>query len=135
MFFRALVEISASEGPTDGFNLLSAGMVTMSTTLVAHDLQIKLLSDQLLVSRCQQAEETCGRVNVDNLNRLIIVGGPYLSLSENLQAKLRSQVSIVILNVFFAHLTQFIPNLIYPPPPKLQGYRQVSPFYYYLLPP
>lgn len=67
-------------------------MVGMSSTLNAHEVQIKMLTDQVVLSRCQQAEEACGRINSDNLNRLIIVGGPFLPLSEQLQAKLKSQV-------------------------------------------
>lgn len=90
--YRALIDISANEGPSAGFELLSNSVITMSTTLVAHELQIRILTDQLMLTRCQQAEEACGRINVDNLNRMIIVGGPYLPLSEQLQAKLRSQV-------------------------------------------
>lgn len=90
--YRALLEITANEGPHDGFNFLSDTLVTVSSTVAAHDVQLKLLQDQLLLTRCQHAEEACGRENVDNLNRFVIIGAPYLSLSENLQAKLRSQV-------------------------------------------
>lgn len=92
LYFRALLEISASEGPSIGFKHVSDGLITVSSTLAAHELQIKILTDQLMITRCQHSEEACGRINVDNLNRLIIVGGPYLSLSDQLQAKLRSQV-------------------------------------------
>lgn len=87
--------IAASEGPTDGFVYLSESLVQVTSTVAAHDLHIKLLKDQLLLTRCQHAEETCGRENVDNLNRFVIIGAPYLPLSDQLQAKLRSQVSFI----------------------------------------
>lgn len=93
-FSRALLEIAATEGPTDGFDFLSNSMVALSSVVASHDLQIRVLTDQLLLTRCQQAEEVCGRENVDNLNRFIVIGAPYLPLSEQLQSKLRSQVCL-----------------------------------------
>lgn len=71
------------------FNLL----VGVSATVASHEIQLKLLSDQLLMTRCQHYEETCGRQNADNLNRFIIVGAPFLPQSDQLQARLKSQVS------------------------------------------
>lgn len=87
-----MLEVSANEGPTDGFDYLSESLVSVTSTLTAHDVQIKVMRDQLLLTRCQHAEEVCGRENVDNLNRFVIIGAPFLPLSDQLQAKLRSQV-------------------------------------------
>ena len=76
----------------DAFKYLSNNIVELTATVASHELQMRVLHDQLAITRCMHAEEACGRVNVDNLNRLIIVGGPFLQLSEQLQAKLKSQV-------------------------------------------
>lgn len=83
----------STEDNLTGFGYMSKQLVEVTSTLTAHETQIKILSDQLMLSKCQQAEETCGRINVDALNRFIIIGGPFLPQSDELQIKLKRQVT------------------------------------------
>lgn len=92
---RALVDVMSTEDDLTGFNYMSSQMVEVTATLTAHETQIQILSDQLTVTRCQQAEETCGRMNVDALNHFIVIGGPLLPQGDDLQTKLKQQVIII----------------------------------------
>ena len=65
----------------------------MSTVMASQGAEMVVLKDQVLLTRCQMLEETCGRINSDNLHHFMVMGAPYFPLSEGLQALLRDQVT------------------------------------------
>jgi len=65
----------------------------VSTVVASHGAQIAMLADELTLTRAAHAEEMDGRINVENLHRLMILGGPYLE-GEDLQDRLKQQVII-----------------------------------------
>ena len=65
---------------------------TLSTVVAGQGAEMAILNDQVMLTRCQMFEETCGRVNSDNLNHFMVMGAPYLPLSDGLQTLLRDQV-------------------------------------------
>ena len=64
----------------------------LSTVVASHGAEMAILNDQVMLTRCQMFEETCGRVNSDNLHHFMVMGAPYLPLSDGLQELLRKQV-------------------------------------------
>lgn len=94
LFYRALNDIGDGEDGAAAYEYTSSAVVELSAAVASHQIQIKLLSDKLLLTACQHAEERCGRQNVDNLNRFIVIGGPYLEQSDQLQSRLKSQVDV-----------------------------------------
>lgn len=89
-------EIGSGEDPSNTYEYTSSVVVALSATVASHQIQIKQLSDRLLLTACQHAEESCGRVNTDSLNRFVIIGAPYLEQSDQLQSRLKSQVCFFI---------------------------------------
>lgn len=92
LFHRALNEVGDGDDPSSNFEYTTSAVVELSAAVASHQVQIKQLSDRLMITACQHAEEACGRVNVDNLNRFVIIGAPYLEQSDQLQSRLKSQV-------------------------------------------
>lgn len=85
----------ASKDPKDRFNFLVDEVSSLSTVVSGHGAQLSVLNDQMMVTRCQMYEESCGRINQDNLNRFLIMGAPYLPLSDNVQDLLKKQVPLL----------------------------------------
>ena len=72
----------------DEFNALSA-------VVAGQGAEMAIMNDQVMLTRCQMFEETCGRINSDNLNHFMVMGAPYLPLSDGLQELLRKQVTSI----------------------------------------
>ena len=87
-----------SPDPLVRFNFLLEETNALSGIVASHGAQLAVLSDQLLVTRCQILEENCGRINSDNLHHFIIMGGPYLPLGSDIQARLKKQVPHIFIN-------------------------------------
>ena len=86
------MEAMTSSSPIDRFTFLSEEINSISGVVTAHGAQLAVLTDQLLVARCQMYEESCGRVNNDNLHHFMLMGVPYLALGQDIQARLKQQV-------------------------------------------
>jgi len=56
-------------------------------------VQVSSLHDQLMVTRCQLYEDTCGRINESNLSHIMVMGAPYFPVSANVQEQLKQQVT------------------------------------------
>jgi hypothetical protein len=56
---------------------------------------LKALINKDKVKTCKDHEEVKGRTNTDMLNRLVIVGGPFVPVSDAMQAQLVKNVSSV----------------------------------------
>ena len=70
---------------------------SLSAVVSGHGAQLSVLSDQMIVTRCQMYEDNCGRINQENLNRFMIMGAPYFPLTENIQDTLKKQVCLDVL--------------------------------------
>lgn len=84
-----------SKNPKDRFKFLLDEVNLLSTVVSSHGSQLSVLSDQMVVTRCQLYEDNCGRINQENLNRFMVMGAPYFPLSNDLQDKLKQQVKFL----------------------------------------
>lgn len=87
--------VQASKHPSDRFSFLLDEVNALSAVIAGQGAEMSILNDQVLLTRCQMFEESCGRVNTDNLNHFMVMGAPYLPLSDGLQDLLRSQVMLI----------------------------------------
>jgi len=83
-----------SSNPLERFSFVIEEVNTISGIVAAQGAQLSVLSDQLLVTRCQMHEEGCGRVNTDNLHHFMLMGVPYLPLGPDIQTRLKQQVFV-----------------------------------------
>jgi len=88
------MEGCASDSQADQFTYLVEENSALSTVVAGHEALLSVLRDDVLLTRCQMYEEGCGRINVDNLNRFLILGAPFIVFSAVLQDHLKQQVSI-----------------------------------------
>ena len=93
--FRTTLTTLLSKNPKDRFNFLMGEVSSLSAVVSGHGAQLSVLSDQMIVTRCQMYEDNCGRINQENLNRFMIMGAPYFPLTENIQDTLKKQVSVL----------------------------------------
>ena len=92
-FFRRLISDAKSSGSqVEQFSFLLEEVNAMSGIVASHGAQLSVLSDELLTTRCQLLEETCGRINTGNLRHVILIGAPYLPLGTDIQNRLKKQV-------------------------------------------
>jgi len=91
--YRLLLSLSTERSASDRFSFLVEELSTVSTIVASHGTQIAMLADELTLTRAAHAEEIDGRVNVENLHRLMILGGPYLE-GADLQERLKQQVTL-----------------------------------------
>jgi len=75
----------------DRFSFLIEEISSISTVVAGHGAQISALTNELVLTRAAHAEEMDGRINTDNLNRLVILGAPFLD-GDDLQAQLKQKV-------------------------------------------
>jgi len=75
----------------DRFSFLVEEISNVSGIVASHGAQISMLADELMATRANHAEEMDGRINVDSLNHLMILGGPFLE-GDELQVRLKQQV-------------------------------------------
>jgi len=90
IYFRLLLEVIGGTA-IDHFSFLVEEISNISGIVMSHGAQISMLSDELMATRASHAEEMDGRINTDNLNHLMILGGPYLE-GDDLQVRLKQQV-------------------------------------------
>jgi len=92
--------------PLDRFDFLSAEMNEMSGVVAACTAQISILHDNDLVQSCRFYEEMDGRINTDNLNRVVVLGGPYFIFKQGdkIQDILKAQVKIGTCSCFRNHV-------------------------------
>jgi len=76
----------------DRFCFLMEEFNALSSLVAGCTTQVSTLGDSLLLTRCQMYEETCGRINESNLSHFMVMGAPYLPLSENIQEQLKQKV-------------------------------------------
>ena len=81
-----------SKAPAERFTFMLDEFNALSAVVAGQGAEMAILNDQVMLTRCQMSEETCGRVNSDNLNHFMVMGAPYLPLSDGLQDQLRKQV-------------------------------------------
>lgn len=74
------------------FNYLTEEVSNLSSTITGVEVRQAALENQFLTSLCRSAEELCGRINFENLSNFVVIGGPYLPLSDSIQAQLKRQV-------------------------------------------
>ena len=86
------MNVQASKAPSDRFSFMLDEFNLLSAVVADQGAEMAILNDQVMLTRCQMFEETCGRVNTDNLNHFMVMGAPYLPLGEGLQDRLRKQV-------------------------------------------
>ena len=82
----------ASKTPSDRFTFLLDEFNVMSAVVASQGAQMDLINDQVMVTQCRMFEETCGRINSDNLNHFMVMGAPYFPICDGLQELLRKQV-------------------------------------------
>ena len=92
MCLRLIDDARESGSSADRFSFLLEEVNALTGVVASHGAQLSVLSDELLTTRCQLLEETCGRINTDNLRHVIILGGPYLALGTDIQTRLKKQV-------------------------------------------
>lgn len=85
-----------SENSADRFRFLHEAISELSGVAEDHEVRLSKLEHTSQVSQCAQAEEICGRQNCDALNRFIVQGGPYLALGDDIQDRLKAQVTSYI---------------------------------------
>jgi len=88
-----MLKISSSKDPADRFNFLVGEVNSLSGVVVSHGAQISMLTDELMATKASHAEEMDGRINTENLNHLMILGGPFIE-ADDLQARLVQQVCL-----------------------------------------
>jgi len=88
---RIIAETSVAAGP-EQFGFLSDAISTISDLQAQNHYMLRLLESKNKIKTCRDYEEAEGRMNTDMLNRLIIIGGPLLPASEELQKGLVAQV-------------------------------------------
>ena len=88
--------VQVSKSPADRFSFMLEEVNTLSTVVAGQGAQMAVLNDQVMLTRCQMFEETAGRINSDNLSHFMVMGAPYLPLSEGLQERLHDQVPLYI---------------------------------------
>jgi len=95
--FRLIHEARVSRTPLDRFDFLSTEIAELSGGLAACSAQISVLQDHDVTATCRFYEEMDGRINTDNLNRLIIIGAPYFvfKTGDQVQEILKGQVSLI----------------------------------------
>jgi len=86
-----LTSLTTERSPSDRFSFLVEELNTLSGVVTSHGAQLSILSDELMVTRASHAEEVDGRINTENLNHLMILGGPFLE-GDDLSARLKQQV-------------------------------------------
>ena len=90
--FSNVLETMTSPNPMDRFSFLMEDFNALSGIVSSHGAQLSVLTNQLLITRCQMHEESCGRVNTDNLHHFMLMGVPYLPLGTDIQTRLKQQV-------------------------------------------
>ena len=96
-FYRTILTAFQSKAPKDRFNFLMGEIGALSAVVSGQGTQLSVLNDQVTVTRCQVYEETCGRINYENLNHFMITGAQYHPLSDNMQEVLKKQVNFFVL--------------------------------------
>jgi hypothetical protein len=81
-----------SAGP-EQFGYLSDAVSAISDLQVQNHILLRQLQSKNKVKNCRDYEEAEGRMNTDMLHRLVIIGGPQLPASDDLQQHLRTQVA------------------------------------------
>ena len=76
-------------------------VAALSAVVSGQGTELSILKDQVMVTRCQMYEETCGRINQENLNRFMIMGARFHPLSDSMQDVLKKQVT-------YSSIIQFI---------------------------
>ena len=92
-FSRTVLATLLSKNPKDRFNLLLGEVSSLSAVVSGQGAQLSVLNDQMLITRCQMYEDTCGRINQENLSHFMVMGAPYYALAENIQDTLKKQVT------------------------------------------
>jgi len=92
-FLRHLLELTTTRPAGDKFSFLVEEISSLSGVVACHGAQLSVLADELMVTRAAHAEEVDGRINFENLNHLIIIGGPFLD-GDDLQNRLKQQVMV-----------------------------------------
>jgi hypothetical protein len=93
LFCRAITSNTVT-GPEEQFAYLTKAIGVVSGQQSQSQFRLSLLENANKVKVCRDHEETEGRINTDLLNRVIIVGGPLVPPSDDLQDLLIRQVSI-----------------------------------------
>jgi hypothetical protein len=99
--FRAIVAASASP-PEEQFAYLTEAIGVVSGQQSQSQFRLSLLENSNKVKTCENYEEKEGRINTDLLNRVIIVGGPLIPPSDDLQGLLVRQVFDSLINFDFS---------------------------------
>jgi len=86
-----LISLTTTRSAADRFTFLVDEVNSLSGIVTAHGAQLSILSDELMYTRASHAEEMDGRINTENLNHLMILGGPFLE-GDNLSDRLKEQV-------------------------------------------
>jgi len=72
-------------------------MATLSEATGQLQFRVRALEDRQMIDRCEMLEEKEGRINSEALNHIIIKGAsvPYLERGDDLQQRLKTQVSVL----------------------------------------
>ena len=100
MFFsRLMMEAASSQDTGLQFNYLVQEVSNLSSVVTGIEVRQSAIEGQFMTSLCRAAEEFCGRINFENLSSFMVIGGPYLPLSDSIQAQLKRQVCVTIYSV------------------------------------
>jgi hypothetical protein len=94
---RAITAISTSP-PDEQVAYLTEAIGVVSGQQSQSQFRLSLLENSNKVKTCRDYEEAEGRINVNLLNRVIIVGGPLIPPSDDLQDLLIRQVNLFSYN-------------------------------------
>jgi hypothetical protein len=97
---RSLYHASLSATP-EQFAYIASTVGHVSDVQSQTLYRVKILEDDKKVKACHDAEEKEGRINCDMLSRFVIIGGPVVPASPELQAQLVSQVYFIFILVLF----------------------------------
>ncbi len=94
---RAITTVATSP-PEEQVAYLTEAIGVVSGQQSQSQFRLSLLENSNKVKTCRDYEEDEGRINVDLLNRVIIVGGPLIPPSDDLQDLLIRQVILFSCN-------------------------------------